>query len=355
MKEPVYFMRVSENEDDQLVADRLKKLLADNDLLDFLAERDMVAIKTHFGEGKRVGYVRPPIIKVIGDLAKQKQCEPFLTETSTLYVGERNNAVKHAALAEKHGFGYENTGLHVIMSDGLYGDEEMDVVIPGKINKSVKIAALIVKTQAVIMVSHFTGHLGTGFGAALKNMGMGCASRKGKLVQHSTITPAIKKNMCTLCETCVEWCPENAITLTEESAVIDPDACIGCGQCLATCRFDAVAFNWGASVEDLQKNVVEYAWGVYKANEGKILFVNFLTRISKNCDCLPDYEKIVPDIGVLVSRDPVAADAASLDLVEKRAGKTLPELAHDIPYRVQIDYAREIGFGNPDYELIEVT
>ncbi len=355
MKEPVYFLAVSENEDDRLIADRLKKLLVENNLLDFLAERDMVAIKTHFGESERVGYVRPPVMRVVGDLVKAKRCSPFLTETSTLYTGERNNAVKHAALAEKHGFGFEKTGLHLIMADGLYGDEEMEVVIPGKINKSVKIAALIVKTQAVILVSHFTGHLATGFGAALKNMGMGCASRRGKLIQHSTMSPRIKPNKCTMCEACIEWCPEHAITLGQDSAVIDADVCIGCGQCLATCRFDAVAYNWGASAEHLQKNVVEHAWGVYKANEGKMLFINYLTRISKNCDCLTDYENIVPDIGVLVSRDPVAVDAASVDLVERRAGKTINQLAHDIPYRFQIDYAREIGFGSPDYALIEVT
>jgi uncharacterized Fe-S center protein len=120
------------------------------------------------------------------------------------------------------------------------------------------------------------------------------------------------------------------------------------------CLFDAVAYNWGATHEDIQKNVVEYAWGVFKANEGKTIFINYLTRISKDCDCLADYVNIAPDIGVLVSYDPVALDAASLDLVEQRSGNKLSEIAYDIPYRYQIDYAREIGFGNPDYELIEV-
>ncbi len=293
-------------------------------------------------------------MSVIGDLVKEKMGAPFLTETSTLYKGERNNAVKHIALANKHGFGYENTHMPIIMADGLFGDEETEVEIPGRLNESVKIASLIVKTQAVIMISHFTGHLASGFGAALKNMGMGCASRKGKVVQHSTMKPTIKENECTLCETCMENCPEEAITMAVESALIDQEKCVGCGQCLATCRFDAVAYNWGASHEAIQKNVVEYAWGVAKANEGKMLCINYLTRISKDCDCLPSYERIVPDIGVLISYDPVAIDAASVDLVEQRAEKTIPEIAHNVPYRFQIDYAKEIGFGNPDYELIEV-
>jgi uncharacterized Fe-S center protein len=354
MKEPVYFLRVSENEDDHRIAERLKTLLAEKGLLDFVDERDMVAIKTHFGEDACVGYVRPVAVRVIGELIKERKGAPFLTETSTLYKGERNNAVKHIALANKHGFGYENTRMPVIMADGLYGDEETEVQIPGRLNESVKIASLIAKTQAVVMVSHFTGHLATGFGAALKNMGMGCASRKGKVIQHSTMKPKIKTADCTMCETCMENCPEGAITMAQDSALIDEDKCVGCGQCLATCRFDAVAYNWGASYDNLQKNVVEYAWGVAKANEGKIIFINYLTRISKNCDCLGSYENIVPDIGILVSYDPVAIDAASLDLVEQRAGRTIPEIAHNVPYRLQIDYAREIGFGNPDYELVEV-
>jgi uncharacterized Fe-S center protein len=152
----------------------------------------------------------------------------------------------------------------------------------------------------------------------------------------------------------MEYCPSEAITMAQDSALIDGDKCIGCGQCLAVCRFDAVAYNWGATHEDLQKNVVEYAWGVVKANEGKMIFINYLTRVSKDCDCMTSYENIVPDIGVLVSYDPVAVDAASVDLVEQKAGKEISEIAYSIPYRYQIDYAREIGFGNSDYQLIEV-
>ena len=172
------------------------------------------------------------------------------------------------------------------------------------------------------MVSHFTGHMVAGFGATLKNLGMGCASRKGKLVQHSTAKPEIIIDTCTGCGTCVTWCPQEAIALHDDVAVIDGKKCIGCGQCLAMCRFDAVQYNWGATYEDLQKKVVEHAMGICSLFSGKSLFINVLTRISKDCDCMGDtYEKILPDIGILVSRDPVALDAASLEMVEKRAGK----------------------------------
>jgi uncharacterized Fe-S center protein len=241
------------------------------------------------------------------------------------------------------------------MADGLTGDEELEVAIPGKIYQRVKIASLIIKAQSLVVVSHFTGHLASGFGAALKNMGMGCASRRGKLEQHSTATPSVKKKKCTGCGACLTWCPAQAITLADQVARIDKSACIGCAQCLTVCRFDAIGYNWSETYEQLQRKIVEHARGVAVAKGSKAVYINFLTRISRDCDCMSGYRKIVPDIGILIGRDPVALDAASLDLVEQRAGRPLTELAYDIPHRVQIDHAREIGFGSAEYELVPVS
>jgi uncharacterized Fe-S center protein len=355
MKEDVNFIPVEDNEPDEEICEKLEAFIKSNDLFSFVQARDMVAFKTHFGEEKAQGFVRPIHFKMMGALARQRQALPFLTDTATLYSGMRNQAVSHIELAQRHGFGFENTGMPLIMADGLTGDEELEVPIPGRIYQKVKIASLIVKAQALVLVSHFTGHLASGFGAALKNMGMGCASRRGKLAQHSTATPSVKRKKCTGCGACIKWCPAQAITLAEGVARIDKPACIGCAECLTVCRFDAIGYNWSATYEQLQRKIVEHAWGVAAAKKGKAVYINFLNRISKDCDCMGGYQKIVPDIGVLVSRDPVALDAASLDLVEKRAGKPLTALAYDIPHRVQIDYAREIGFGNPDYRIVQIS
>jgi len=354
MMEKVLFIPVADNEEDEKVCAKLEAALKDRDLFSFIQARDLTAFKTHFGEENSQGYVRPLHFRMMGELARQRQALPFLTETSTLYSGMRNQAVGHIELAQRHGFGFENTGLPLIMADGLTGDEELEVAIPGRIYQKVKIASLIVKAQALVMVSHFTGHLGSGFGAALKNMGMGCASRRGKLEQHSTAKPAVKKKQCTACGACLPWCPAQAITMQEAAARIDKALCIGCGECLTVCRFDAIGYNWSATYEQLQRKIVEHAWGVALAKKGKALYINFLTRISKDCDCMGGYRKIIPDIGVLIAYDPVALDAASLDLVEARAGRPLTALAYDIPHRVQIDYAAEIGFGSPDYRLEEI-
>ncbi len=353
MKEKVYCIEAVDNEQDELLCEKLRNLIQAENLLGFIADRDVTAVKTHFGESRKQGYARPLYLKMLGENVKSLGGSPFLTETSTLYKGNRSDAIRHVAHANSQGFDYVSTGMPIIMADGLFGDDEYVVPIKGKIYAAVHIAALLAKCNAMVMVSHFTGHLAAGFGATLKNLGMGCASRKGKMEQHSTAKPKIIKKECTGCGTCVKWCPQEAIALVDDLAVINGEKCIGCGECLAMCRFDAVKFNWGVTYEDLQKKVVEHALGVYSLFPGKCLFVNVLTRISKDCDCMGHtFEKISPDIGILVSRDPVALDAASLDLVEKRTGKTLPQLAHDIPYRFQLDYAKELEFGTQDYELV---
>ncbi|MCK4836517.1 MAG: DUF362 domain-containing protein [Candidatus Aminicenantes bacterium] len=354
MKETVYFIKAGNEEDDRQLCKKIERNINHKGLLSFIEPKDFVAIKTHFGEEGTRGYVRPVYFEMLGKCIKSQQAFPFLTETSTLYRGRRSNAFDHMQLAYDHGFGIEATGLPIIMADGLLGDEEIEIIIKGNILNTVRIAKLLVKSQAMVLVSHFTGHMLTGFGAALKNLGMGCASRKGKLIQHSTSKPSIKKARCTGCAECVKWCPQDAISLIDGKASIDKDKCIGCGECLAVCRFDAVGYNWSETNDKLQKKMVEHALGVVESNKGKIAYLNFLTRITKDCDCMKGFNRIVPDIGVLLSYDPVAIDAASLDLVEKTTEKKWSQLTFNVPCRAQIEYAAEIGLGNPDYQLIEI-
>jgi len=353
MSEKVYFLATGDREKIPEIIKRLEDFLKTSGLLNFINEKDFVAVKTHFGEKKINGIIRPEFMGVLNRIVRDRGGNPFLTETSTLYRGDRSNAADHLRLAADHGFTVENTGMPVIMSDGIHGDEEVEVEIGGKLYKKVKIAALLSKVQGLIVASHFTGHIVSGFGGALKNMGMGLSSRKGKMVQHSTSKPVIKKKKCTACGECIRWCPVEAIDFKEGKAEIDPAVCIGCAECLAVCRFDAVVYNWSESYEKLQQKITEHALGVSEIMGGKTLYLNFLTNISKDCDCMGTYEKITPDIGILISRDPVAIDSASLYLVEKRSGKKLSELSYNIPYRTQLDHAEDIGFGSTDFEIIE--
>ena len=354
MGEKVYFLETADKENISKVNQRLEQFLKISELLNFINDRDFVAVKTHFGEKKINGFIRPEFMGMLNGLIREKGGNPFLTETSTLYRGDRSNAVDHIKLAFDHGFTVENTGMPVIMADGIHGDEEVEVSIEGEIYEEVKIASLLSKIQGLIVATHFTGHIVSGFGGALKNMGMGLSSRRGKMVQHSTSKPLIKRKKCTACGECIRWCPVDAIEFKDGKAEIDSAICIGCAECLAVCRFDAVVYNWSESYEKLQKKITEHAMGVAKIMGGKALYLNFLTNISKDCDCMGTYERVSPDIGILISGDPVAIDSASLYLLESRSGKKLSELSHNIPYRVQLEHAEKIGFGTTDFELVEV-
>ena len=354
MQAEVFFLPVDDHEPDHEICGRLEKFLLGQKLFFYVAPRDLVAVKTHFGEEAAGGIIRPPYLAMFGRLLKERGGLPFLTDTQTLYSGRRTNAVTHVELANDHGFGYEKTGLPIIMADGLLGEDEIELPIPGRIYSKVNIASLIVKSQSLLLASHFTGHLVTGFGAALKNLGMGCASRRGKLQQHSTSKPSIRVKKCTGCAECQRWCPVEAISLQQGIAVINRKACIGCAECLAVCRFDAVGYNWSMPQVEVQKRMVEHALAVVQNKKNKLLAVNFLTRISRDCDCIKGHQRIMPDIGVLVSRDPLALDWASLDLVEERAGRPLGQLAHDLPCRVQLEYAAELGLGSASYRLVEI-
>jgi uncharacterized Fe-S center protein len=186
---------------------------------------------------------------------------------------------------------------------------------------------------------------------------MGCASKKGKLTQHAALTLTISDE-CTRCGVCAERCPADAITLNDVKAHIDQDKCIGCAECMAMCRFGAVQCNWGQETEVLQKSMAEYAMGTLKGKENRAAFFNFLLSMTKDCDCFdsPNMRKIVEDIGIAASTDPVAVDAAALDLVEKKAGQKFAKLVNNekVNPRCQIEHAERIGLGSRDYELIQV-
>ena len=222
----VFFVPVSDGEDPYSIAKKVKYLYDHSNAGGQFKKGDYIAVKTHFGESTNTTHIKPRIVKVIIDKLKQAGTLPFLTETSTLYRGKRSNALDHTALAVEHGFGFDKMGVPLIMADGIFGDDEKPVEIKGKHFNVVNIAAQIAKVQGVMVISHFTGHMGAGFGGAIKNIGMGLASRRGKLKQHSTISPRIDAGACTACGVCLEWCPKDTISMVDGKAFIHSENCI---------------------------------------------------------------------------------------------------------------------------------
>ncbi|MBN2457421.1 MAG: DUF362 domain-containing protein [Sedimentisphaerales bacterium] len=358
MGSKVYFIEASINDGQELISDKAVRLFKAGGFSDCFQENDFTAVKVHIGEGGNTTYIKALYIKgLVAELLALKT-KPFITDTSTLYVGRRHNAIDHAILAEEHGFCPDVLGIPFISPDGLFGTAETSIKINGQLNKDVSIASDIVRSQSILSVAHFTGHIITCAAGTIKTLGMGCASRKGKMRQHASLKPSISDD-CRRCGECVKYCPEGAITLDDIKAHIDKDKCIGCAECVAVCRFGAVKYDWGAESQQIQKNIAEHALGALNGKKNKAVFFNYIISVTKDCDCFktPDMPKMVDDIGIAASTDPVAVDKAAIDMVEKKTGEKLGELLENNKLNPfwQINHAEQIGLGRTKYELIELN
>ncbi len=358
MASRVYFIQASIAEGEQAISEKARTLFRAGGFADCFKENDFTAVKVHIGEDKNTTYIKASCLKGLVEELLSLKTKPFVTDTSTLYTGRRHNAIDHTVLAIQRGFSVEGLGVPFIAPDGLFGTAETVVRIDGELDREVSIAADIVRCQSILSVAHFTGHCNACVGATLKTLGMGCASRKGKMRQHAALKPRVKKGKCKRCGECYRHCPADAIRLDEVQAHIDKDKCIGCAECVAVCRFDAIEHDWKQENSVLQKSVAEHALGALKGKESRAVFFNFLLSITKDCDCFdrPHMPTMVEDIGILASTNPVAVDQAAIDLVEARGGKKVPQLIGNsrLDWHYQIEHAVKIGLGGADYELIEV-
>jgi uncharacterized protein len=298
-----------------------------------------------------------PIAGVVARLIRARAAQPFFTDTSVLYSGPRSHGPGHAEVAVQHGYTMEGAGAVFVPSDGLVGNLEVEVAIDGRHYRQVGVAEAIAHSNGAVIVSHATGHLAAGFGATLKNLGMGCAARKGKLLQHSDTKPFIDQEKCGVCASCVEHCPTGALRLSSEGcAVLDEDTCTGCGECLAHCRSGAISFRWDTAPSALQEKMVEHALGAVRALKGRLVCLLGLVNLTQHCDCWgAGSPRIASDIGFALSTDPVALDQAALDLVKAGTGRALDRLAWPkIDGTVQLSYGESLGLGRRDYRMIEV-
>ena len=352
----VWFGSLGDNSSPDVISQKVLKLYRAAGFEKIFEKNEFVAVKIHFGEKNNTGHIKPQWIKPLLNTVKEKECKPFLTDTNTLYRGERLNSIDHLMQAYAHGFSIENLGVPVIIADGLLSKNYSEVPIDGKQLKSVKIANDILHSHALMVLTHVTGHILTGMGAAIKNLAMGCAPRSGKQVQHADVRPKVNEEKCKACGLCIKWCPKDAIQIYDGAARIDVEKCYGCGECIATCRYHAIKSSFKNTSESLQERMAEYALGAVKDKKGKCCFFNFITHVTKECDCMDKaQDKITGDIGILASYDPVAIDKATVDLLIEKSGKDiLRDLWPENDYIVQIRHAENLGLGSASYDLIKV-
>lgn len=348
---------------------KLTRLLDAAGIDTLVAPGDLVALKVHFGEKGGHAYLRPPFLRRIADRVKELKGKPFLTDSCTLYPGERKEAASALVCGIENGFAYAVAGAPLIMCDGLRGHDARRIAVDGEILQEVDIAAGILEADALVCVSHFKGHELTGFGGALKHLGMGCSSREGKLEQHSNVAPKVAEKYCTGCAACLKACVHDAIRFVEGKATIDPENCAGCGRCITVCEETAIRIQWNEEAPLVMKKMAEYARGALHGKDGKALFVNFVTQVSPACDCYGHSDApIVADQGILVGTDPVALDQACADLVNAAPGLPETSLASgrepggdkfrgvhpQIDWEVQLAHAEHLGLGSRRYELVRL-
>lgn len=325
-----------------------------------ISPADTVAVKLHFGEPGNNAYVKPQFVKPFVDLITGIGARPFLTDANTLYKGKRGDSKTHLESALAHGFSKETMGAEIRIADGMDGRSIEKVKVNLEHFKEVSIAKAGVDAKCLVAVSHFKGHELTGFGGALKNIGMGFGSRAGKQQMHADVRPEVNIATCDGDGACERSCPTDAIKLIDGKAFIDKGKCIGCAECVALCPTGAIAISWEGDPGSAQEKIAEYAYGVLANKKNKSLFFNFILNVSPNCDCYPFNDSpIVDDIGLVASDDIVAIDQASVDLVNSGSGRIegqdkFREIYPDVDWSIQLAHAEKIGLGRRQYELIKI-
>ncbi|MBW2055980.1 MAG: DUF362 domain-containing protein [Deltaproteobacteria bacterium] len=368
MKSQVYFanLRIDSRSN---VLDKLERLMSRAAPEKLVESGDLVAVKLHFGEPGNSSYVRPIFLRRILSHIQGLGGKPFLTDTNTLYRGERSESVSHLRAAVANGFGFSSVGAPLIIADGLMGNASVRVAINGNFFQEITVAHDIYYADCLVSVAHFTGHEFTGFGATIKNLGMGGVSREGKLSQHSNLGPKVNRKKCKACGICAEKCAFEAISMVRGKARVHLEKCKGCGICIVVCPQGAIAIQWNREVPLFQKKLVEHALGVLQNKKGKAFFFNFLLQVSPHCDCAGANDApIVGDIGILASTDPVAIDQAAVDLVNAAQGNPgskltknlnpgedkLRGLYPEVDWEVQLEYGEQMGLGSRTYDLVPV-
>lgn len=355
------------------LTEKLQRLIKKAGITDIDMDGKFVAIKMHFGELGNLSYLRPNYAKAVADVVKECGGKPFLTDCNTLYPGSRKNALEHLDCANINGFNTITTGCQIIIGDGLRGTDDITVPVRnGEYCKEAYIGRAVMDADIFISLTHFKGHESTGFGGAIKNIGMGCGSRAGKMQQHNSGKPIVHDDLCRGCRRCAKECGSDAITYENGKAVINQDICKGCGRGIGACVFDAIENqNWNAN-EILGRKMAEYSQAVC---DGRPTFhISLVRDISPNCDCHGENDApILPDVGIFASFDPVALDQACVDACLHATPMPNSQLSdnladphwhhhHDnfldsnpnVRWKETLEHAEKIGLGTREYELIQM-
>ncbi|MCX8069546.1 MAG: DUF362 domain-containing protein [Thermodesulfovibrionales bacterium] len=370
----VYFTsaRVKKWKYSESMPGKLETMLKEINLSNYFEPKEWVAVKTHFGSEGAHRIVRPIFLRKVVDAIKSVGAKPFVTDTV------RIKGLDYLEVANQNGLNHLSVGAPVVLADGLYGNDNI-MVKAGEILGEIAVASVIYDVPAMVVCSHVKGHIQAGYGGAIKNLAMGgvsgahrhCGWKCGRGSMH-TIGEGIlvwDESKCVLCLQCQEICPLEGISFKEDKFTYQEDLCWRCGRCTRVCPEDAVKMP-GGDDEMFMKSLAESAKAVLSTfKEKKVLYINFLTEIQPECDCMPAAEvPVIQDIGILLSDDLVAIEKATVDLLLKekplpsslaedetvKNGEDILLSLHKKDYSIQISHAEALGLGSQDYELINL-
>lgn len=355
MNSEIFFIKIKEEKLENylpIIRDKLNKI---QELFNF-NKNEIIPVKITIGDSSCIYNIKPELIKIIIELLKNKGAKPFLFDTSVIYKGRRQNAIDHYILAQNKGYSISKIGVPYIIADGLLGLDGREYEINSKYLNKIKIPSFIGILDNLVVLTHVTGHILTMYAGAIKNVAMGMSCKPTKQIIHSSEKQSIIPEKCTYCGSCLEVCPTNAIVIneTEEKAKIDKELCIGCAECLCVCNYGAIKPIWKENHLIFVKRIVEITNFILSKFRNKI-FVNVLLDITKNCDCVSDYKekRICHNIGILISKDILSIEKASIDLISKE-GYNFYEASYNAEIEMLLSYAKEKELGKLDYELIEI-
>ncbi len=300
---------------------------------------DKVAVKLHFGEAGNKTSLKPAYAKEVVSALKQLGARPFLFDSSTVYGGMRGNPRDHKKNAAMQGFTEASIGCPLVFSD--------DYIIVKSKDMDVEVCKPLADADGMLVLTHVKGHPCTGFGGAIKNLGMGGVTKKSKGEIHFKAGVEYVGG-CEGCRLCEQICPADLKVVNNQPII---NNCFGCDACAMHCPNSAFRIR-----EKPFDELISQAAGAVIEGMKKVYYINVIKNITKHCDCMPDPGKIVmPDVGVLLGRDIAAIDKASFDQVNKKAGRDIfKEIHHKSPL-LHIEQAEKLNMGSMEYRLTEVS
>ena len=353
MRSKVYFIE-SDSHDAEERAAALKRLLDELGPFSVYQKDEIIPVKLTIGDSPCIYQLSPDLVKPIVAGIKKQGARPFLFDTSVIYPGQRQNAVDHLNLAQSKGFGHARVGAPFIIADGLLGQDGKEFTLDAEDVRKIKAPSFVGMLDSLVVLSHPTGHIVSGYAGAVKNVAMGMVCRPTKQVQHSALKPSVIEKKCTSCGYCIRVCPVKAVSFKGEKAFIDQKLCVGCAECLCACNFNAIYINWHEDPHIFCRRMVEVAYFILAKFKNKF-FVNFAFDITKECDCISnrDEKMVAQNLGILASYDPLSLDKATADLAGKKPKTDFFKDTKGV-YDAMFEYAAQKGLGSLEYDLVKL-